>query len=220
MKLHNDRLIKKWEALRLRAYKPTINDVWTIGWGHTKGVHPGMVITEQEAERLFRSDVAWAVEAVNTLVKVPLTQNQFDALVSFVFNIGTTNFRKSTLLRKLNVRDYEGAANELPRWVKQKGVTLRGLVRRRAEEMEYFLSNISSEEEAVEVEAPAPLKKMSRSKEALGAVAALLTGASSFLGSMSPELQVGLARVLPVALVAFGIYFLVNRLVARRRAER
>lgn len=138
MKLHNDHLIKKWEELRLRAYLPTPYDRWTIGWGHTQGVYPGLTITEQEAQDLFDEDVAWAVNAVNKYVTVGLNQNQFDALVSFVFNIGETAFRKSTLLRKLNAGDYEGAANELPRWNKQKGKILRGLVRRREEEKHLF----------------------------------------------------------------------------------
>lgn len=131
--------IKSWEELVLVAYLPTLNDRWTIGWGHTKTAHPGMVITEKQAEALLRSDLAWARKAVADLVDVPLSQEQYDALVSFVFNIGRTQFSKSTLLKKLNAADYEGAARQFPRWNKQKGRVLRGLTRRREYEMTKFL---------------------------------------------------------------------------------
>lgn len=131
--------IKKHEALRLRAYLPTPNDVWTIGYGHTATARPGMVITEEEAERLLRLDLGWVRQVIATKVRVPLTQEQYDALASFIFNVGGANFAKSTMLRKLNAYDYVGAANEFPRWNKQKGKVLRGLTRRRAEERELFL---------------------------------------------------------------------------------
>lgn len=138
MELQNEELIKKWEGLRLVAYKPTPADRWTIGWGHTKNVTPGQRITRNEAQALFEEDVAWAEEAVNRYVKVKLNQKMFDTLVSFTFNIGEGNFSESTLLRKLNNRDYEGAANEFARWKYQGKTVLRGLVRRRAEEEDYF----------------------------------------------------------------------------------
>ena len=131
--------IKKWEALRLKAYLPTPNDVPTIGYGHTKTAKMGMVITEKDAERLLRADLDWVEEALEELVEVPLSQPQYDALASFVFNIGRTGFAKSTLLRKLNASDYVGAAEEFPRWNKQKGKVLKGLTRRRTDEREMFL---------------------------------------------------------------------------------
>ena len=130
--------LKKHEALRLKAYLPTKKDVWTIGYGHTKTARKGMKITEEQALQLLDKDVEWAEEAVRDLVKVNLNQNQFNALVSFVFNIGATNFRKSTLLRKLNAGDYKGAAVEFPKWKYQKRKVLQGLVRRRAEERAMF----------------------------------------------------------------------------------
>jgi lysozyme len=99
-----------------------------------------MVITEVEAERLLRSDLQWSREAVNGYVEVPLSQEQYDALVSFVFNVGGSAFRRSTLLRKLNAYDYVGAADEFPRWNKQKGKVLRGLTNRRMYERAKFLS--------------------------------------------------------------------------------
>lgn len=223
MNLHNDTLIKKWEELRLEAYLPTPNDVWTIGWGHTKTAKRGMKITRQEAQRLFDSDVQWAEDAVNNLVKVPLTQNQFDALVSFVFNIGETKFRKSTMLRKLNAGDYEGAAAEFPRWNKQKGEVLRGLVRRRAEEMEYFLSPSDSKPSSkflTEIPTNDIMKPLTKSKEAVGgAVAALTGGLAILIGDTSLEAQ-WLSEALPAALAGMGLFFLGNRLWARFRAKR
>jgi lysozyme len=138
-RVENIDFIKAHEALRLTAYMPTKNDVWTIGYGHTKTARKGMTITESAAESLLRGDLAWVEATLAKHVKVPLTQPQYDALASFIFNLGATNFAKSTLLRKLNASDYVGAANELPRWNKQKGKVLRGLTKRRAEERQMFL---------------------------------------------------------------------------------
>lgn len=132
-------LIKKWEGVKLTAYMPTPNDVWTIGYGHTKTARPGMTITLQQAEELLVQDLKWVEEALAKHVKVPLNQNQYDSLASFVYNLGETNFASSTLLRKLNAGDYLGAADQLPRWNKQKGKVLRGLTNRRAEERSLFL---------------------------------------------------------------------------------
>ena len=137
--ISNIDLIKESEGLRLDAYLPTPNDVWTIGYGHTKGVTRGMSITGEQAEKFLREDITWVEDVLNTAVTVPLNQNQYDALGSFVFNLGGTNFRNSTLLRKLNQGDYQGAADQLPRWNKQKGKVLRGLTIRRAEERRLFL---------------------------------------------------------------------------------
>lgn len=142
MKVHNIDIIKKHEGLRLEAYLPTPNDVWTIGYGHTHTTKQGMKITAGQAESLLRKDIAWVEKAVNTLVVVPLTQNQFDALSSLVFNIGEGAFSTSTLLRLLNAGDYEGAANQFPRWNKQKGRVLNGLTRRRQEERQLFLKKV------------------------------------------------------------------------------
>lgn len=133
-------IIKEHEGLRLKAYLPTKNDVWTIGWGHTHTARKGMTITEKQAQELLESDVRWVEEALRKHVKAPLNQNQFDALGSFVFNVGQTNFSGSTLLRKLNQANYLGAADEFPKWKYQKGVVLQGLVKRRAQERELFVS--------------------------------------------------------------------------------
>jgi lysozyme len=135
-------LIKAHEGLRLAAYPDpgTGGEPWTIGYGHTGGVRPGDRITADEAERILRDDLAWAEQAVAERVSpmVDLTQHQFDALVSLVFNIGRGAFERSTLLRKINTADVEGAAREFSRWVHAGGRVLPGLVRRRQAEAELF----------------------------------------------------------------------------------
>ncbi len=143
--LQDIEMIKKHEGLRLNAYMPTRNDVWTIGYGHTRTAHKGMIITEERAEQLLREDIKWVEKAIKENVKVPLTQNQFDALGSLIYNIGAGAFAKSTLLSRLNNGDYQGAAKQFLVWNKQTnrktGVkeVLPGLVTRRKAEMELFL---------------------------------------------------------------------------------
>lgn len=133
-------LIKSFEGLELKAYKDAVG-VWTIGYGSTGShVTPNQTITEKQAEDLLLRDVSRFEIGVSNAVKVPLTQSQFDALVSFSFNVGLANLESSTLLRKLNAKDYKGAANELPRWNKAGGKVLNGLTRRREAEKALFLS--------------------------------------------------------------------------------
>lgn len=131
-------IIKIFEALRLRAYLCPAG-IPTIGWGHTRGVKMGDTCTYLQAEQWLREDCRDAERAVNARVKVPLTQNQFDALVSFVFNVGGGAFASSTMLRKLNAGDYVGAAEQFPRWNKSGGKVLRGLTLRREREQNLFL---------------------------------------------------------------------------------
>lgn len=131
-------LIKSFEGFRGRAYKCPAG-VWTIGYGHTgPEVKSGSVITEWQGGELLKKDVARFEKAIDNVVKVPLNQNQFDALVSFVFNIGEGAFGKSTLLKLLNAKDYTGAAAQFPRWNKGGGKVLPGLVNRRAAERKLF----------------------------------------------------------------------------------
>jgi spore coat assembly protein SafA len=129
--------IKGKEGFRADAYQDPAG-VWTIGYGHTGGVKPGDHVTPEQAETLLRQDVAWAEAAVRQNVKVPLTQGQFDALVSFTFNVGAGALKKSALLEKLNAGDYAGAQAEFGRWVHAGGKVLPGLVTRRREEAEMF----------------------------------------------------------------------------------
>lgn len=130
-------LIKAHEGLRLRAYQDVVG-VWTVGYGHTGTAKPGMAITDEQADELLRHDVEQFEAAVNNLVHVPLNQNQFDALVSFTFNLGRAALYRSTLLRKLNAGDYSGAASEFGRWVNAGSKPWPGLIRRRKEERELF----------------------------------------------------------------------------------
>lgn len=131
-------LLESSEGLRLIAYRD-VAGILTIGYGHTgPDVHEGQTITQAEAEILLQSDVGVAEYAVNHYVLVPLTQNQFDALVVFTFNIGTSAFHSSTLLRKLNSKDYLAAAAQFPLWNKAGGRSQPGLVKRRASEQALF----------------------------------------------------------------------------------
>ena len=130
-------LIKDFEGCRLKAYLCPAG-VWTIGYGHTQGVKPDMVINQLQAERFLRQDLKRFEDAVTSLVKVPITLNQFSALVSFAYNVGVGALYDSTLLRKLNKKDYKGAANEFLRWNKAGGKVLPGLTRRRLAEKDLF----------------------------------------------------------------------------------
>lgn len=134
-------LIKSAEGLRLKAYPDpgTGGLPWTIGYGSTLGVTRTMVITAEQAEQMLAVDLARFERAVERLVEVPINQGQFDALVSFAYNVGEGNFAKSTLLRKLNAGDNQGAAEQFGRWVNAAGKVLQGLVKRRAAERALFL---------------------------------------------------------------------------------
>jgi len=130
-------LIKHFEGCRLEAYKCPAG-VWTIGYGHTKGVKEGDAIEQEAAEAFLIEDLEEFEQAVARLVKVPITQQQFDALVSFTFNLGAGNLAASTLLRKLNNYQYIEVPEQMMRWVKAGGQVLDGLVRRRAAEAALF----------------------------------------------------------------------------------
>jgi lysozyme len=131
-------LIRKFEGEKLKAYQCPAG-VWTIGVGHTgPDVKPGMVITLARSDELLRSDLARFEEAVGKLAKVELSQGQFDALVSFAFNLGDGALGKSTLLRMLNAGDYAGAAHEFSKWNRAGGKVLPGLVARRSAEAAMF----------------------------------------------------------------------------------
>lgn len=131
--------IKNWEGLRTRAYQCSAR-VWTIGYGHTKGVKSGDVITKREARRLLQEDLLVFETTVSRVVQVPLNQNQFDALVSLAFNIGVSGFSNSTLVERLNKGQYQQAADEFLRWCWAGKKKLPGLQARRRKERELFLS--------------------------------------------------------------------------------
>lgn len=137
-------LIKQFEGCKLTAYQDSVG-VWTIGYGWTqpvdgKPIRAGMTIKQETAERLLKTGLVSYESDVSRLVKVGLTQGQFDALVSFTYNLGARSLSTSTLLRKLNTGDYAGAADEFLRWNKAGGKVLNGLTRRREAERALFLS--------------------------------------------------------------------------------
>lgn len=129
--------IKRHEGFRARAYQCPAG-VWTIGYGHTRGVNNGDVITKEQGERFLIQDVQTAEREVNSHGLI-VNQNQFDALVSFVFNVGVGNFSRSTLLRKLKVNTNDSTISyEFSRWKNGGGKVLPGLVKRRKEEAELY----------------------------------------------------------------------------------
>lgn len=137
-------LIKQFEGCKLTAYQDSVG-VWTIGYGWTqpvdgKPIRAGMTIKQETAERLLKTGLVSYESDVSRLVKVGLTQGQFDALVSFTYNLGARSLSTSTLLRKLNAGDYAGASDEFLRWNKAGGKVLNGLTRRREAERALFLS--------------------------------------------------------------------------------
>lgn len=126
-----------FEGCRKQAYQDSVG-VWTIGVGHTKGVKPGQSCTDAQAQIWFTEDLEDAEAAVEHLVTVPLTQGQFDALVSFVFNLGPKRLTTSTLLRHLNAGNYSAAAAQFKLWCHAGEQILPGLVKRRAWETDSF----------------------------------------------------------------------------------
>lgn len=166
-------LIKEFEGIRLEAYKCPAG-VLTIGIGHTSAagppeVKPGMKITKKEAYDILNRDLDQYEDAVNKSVKVPLTQNQFNALVSFTYNVGVGAFEKSTLLKKLNQGQYSAVPGELMKWTKAGGKELPGLVRRRRAEAALWRGVDEKapidEYSRIEPDLPKPPKTMAQSKE-------------------------------------------------------
>ena len=130
-------LIKEFEGKRQVAYQDSAG-VWTIGYGHTKGVYEGQLCIEKTCDRYLAEDIQEVEEYIEKLVEVPLTQNQYDALVSWTFNLGLYNLKESTLLRKLNYGDYEVVPEEMKKWIYVGDEVLEGLIRRREAEAALF----------------------------------------------------------------------------------
>ena len=130
-------LIKKFEGCKLEAYKCAAG-VWTIGYGSTKGVKEEDTLTQEEADNLLLHEMQEYEGYINDLVKAPLEQNQFDALVSWVFNLGPANLKASTMLKFLNAGDYHLIPSQIKRWNKAGGKVLEGLIRRREAEALMF----------------------------------------------------------------------------------
>lgn len=132
-------LITAFEGCKLVAYQDSVQ-VWTIGYGHTQDVHQGISITQDKAEQLLQKDLGEFETAVENAVSIDLDPNQFAALVSFCFNLGSGSLLESTLLKALNAGNFQAAANEFPRWNKAGAEVLLGLTRRRLAERALFLN--------------------------------------------------------------------------------
>jgi lysozyme len=184
---------------RCRAYRcvvgrdkkgrPIHDGKWTIGFGCTEGVTEGLIWTREEAEQAFREELTRFEAAVNRLVKVPISANAYDALVSFAYNCGEGALSKSNLLKKLNKGDHAGAAREFGNWVNSNGVkNVPGLVRRRAEEKAMFLrpdAPVKSKGKAAPV---APVPSMPQSVEAPAPVAQTLQRSRTLSGILATAL--------------------------------
>lgn len=183
-------LIKEFEGVRLKSYKCPAG-VWTLGVGHTSAagppkVGPGMEITNAQAMKILAQDLVQFEDGVDAAVKVPLTQNQFDALVSFAFNVGLGALQKSTLLRKLNAGQYGAVPAELMKWTKAGGKELPGLIRRRRAEAALWRgvddNKVIKQDARLTPDEPKPSKTMAKSKEGN---AAILTGAAASLSAVN-----------------------------------
>lgn len=209
--------IKKWEGLRLKAYKDIVG-VWTIGYGSTgPHVKPGMVITEAEAEALLKKDLERFERKVETSVKVKLNDNQFAALVAFAYNVGEAGFGGSTLLKKLNKGDYNAVPTELMKWNKAGGKAVPGLTNRRAQEGALWGKGDFVASNFVNVDTPAAPHKDVATISGGGAV-----GIASSVGPALPDItdavlyqqseltsgdwiRIGIAVVI-LGLTIYGIY--------------
>ena len=199
--------LKQWEGFVPFAYDDAdgprtrrlvqpgqhVRGTLTIGYGHTATVRPGQTITAEHGEKLLRDDLARFERAVDTMVKVPLNDSQFGALVSFAFNIGEGAFRNSTLLRKLNAGQYDAVPVQMARWNKTtidgKRVVSPGLVNRRAAEAGLWVKGDFVSSASVAVQAPPAAAAPTIDAAALGAIAtAAATGAPALtaLGGMPP----------------------------------
>ncbi|EPS4685159.1 lysozyme [Salmonella enterica subsp. enterica] len=130
--------IRAHEGVKLAAYQDG-GGVWTIGYGHTRGVKQGQVINHEQADEFLNNDLRQVESCISERVTVALNQNQFDALVSFVFNVGRQAFSDSTLLKKLNEDNYRAAADQFTRWVYDNDKFVQGLYNRRVAERDLFL---------------------------------------------------------------------------------
>lgn len=195
--------LKQWEGLRLTAYKDS-GGVLTIGYGHTgPDVKAGMTITEAQAEMLLMRDLSRFEQSVERSVKVPLTDNQFGALVSFAYNVGTSAFEGSTLLKKLNAGDYSSVPSQLARWNKVGGKVLAGLTNRRAAEAGLWATGnfVSSADVQAKPDVPPII-----SKENALALGAVIAGAGS---ASTPDGPYHWGMIIIIGLIALAIAYLV-----------
>lgn len=221
------KLIKEFEGLKLNAYLCPAN-VWTIGYGHTSAagsptVTPDMKISQAQAEHILASDLLKYEVAVERAVTVPLTQNQFDALVSFAFNCGIGALQKSSLLKKLNRGEYDAVPAELMKWNKAGGKELAGLTRRRRAEAALWRkidekAPVEPEETGIRPDAPQPKRTITQSREAntaaiTGGMATLAAvgETSGHLKDTSDNLGVPVVVIFIVIAIACGLIWWFRR---------
>lgn len=135
-------LIKKWEGLRLKAYQDSVG-VWTIGFGHTKGVKRGDTCTAWQAEQWLKEEARSHMTVAERLIRVPLNQNQYDALTSFHYNLGKNILSGSNLLNLINSKKWNEAAKKMKEYNRAGGKVLQGLVNRRNDEASLFLKGVT-----------------------------------------------------------------------------
>ena len=201
--------LKQWEGLKTKAYQDT-GGVWTIGYGHTAAAgepkpKAGMVITAPDAERILLKDLTQYEAAVESLVKVKLNDNQFAALVSFVYNIPLASFKKSKLLKKLNAGNYDAVPTELMKWVNVNHKKNQGLVnRRRAEGYLWMEGAFVTSKDVV----PEPKKEnLLFKKETIAPVISAASGLTGFATGSGP-FQWALAAIMVIGaalLIYWGI---------------
>ena len=199
-------LIKQFEGFRARAYRDAVG-VWTIGYGHTSmagapEVRPAMEITAEEAANILRRDVDSFARGVRDAVKVPLTDAQFSALVSFAYNVGLGNLRKSSVLAAVNRGDFTVVPRRLQLWTKAGGRVLPGLVRRRAAEAAFFASQAGAAPLPAPVEQPVA-KPVTQSRTIWSALAALALAVVQ--AWLSASLKLAGIAVLVLLSLALGI---------------
>ncbi len=209
---HGLEKLKQWEGLKTKAYKDA-GGVWTIGYGHTATAgepkpRAGMVITAAEAERILLKDLTQYEAAVESLVKVELNDNQFAALVSFVYNIPLVSFKKSTLLKKLNAGNFNAVPTELMKWTKAGGKKIQGLVNRRRAEGYLWMEGafVTSKDVVPEQKTVHPVLK----PEVIGPVISAASGLTGFATGSGP-FQWALAAVMVIS-VAIGSYYFIKRM--------
>lgn len=193
-------LVKQFEGLRLKAYKCPAG-VWTIGYGHTSSagvptVTPGMVISKENAEEILKRDMVQYEDGVRKLVTIGITQGQFDALVSFAYNVGVWRLGQSTLLKKVNAGNFDNVPAEFMKWTRGGGKELAGLVRRRRAEVKLWRGMDTSkpihhDESRTDPDQPKASKSIMQSKEANGAVIAGSAGAIAVVQEVMPIIKDG-----------------------------
>jgi lysozyme len=208
-------LIKQWEGKYLTAYHGAADrpGLLTIGYGHTDAAGPpnitaGMKITERQATDILRSDLGKVEAAIERLVKVELTDNQFGALVAFVFNVGEGAFAGSTLLRKLNAGDYNAVPAELMKWTRANGKQVQGLVNRRAAEAGLWARGAPVASQYVEPDDAKPGVASSLMKpEVIATVAGSSGGVASALTGATGPVSYAIAAVIVIAAGIAAYYF-------------